>query len=122
MRRMSKRLAPVGLTGFCGNGGSPAHTKEGPGAPPAPGQGPDQVLQQLGAEAAPVGTEEALAAAWGHWGQLFAPQPPRPRRLRPEKAPTDMPTIQRTRGQGQRLSLEQAALVDKLRSMLTPYK
>src|SRR5437868_8039472 len=111
MRRMSKRLGLlVVLVGCCGIA-SAAHAKERPGAPSAPGQGPDQVLQQLGAEAAPVGTEEALAASWEHWATLFAPQLQRSRRLRPEKAPTDMPTIQRTRGQGQRLSLEQAALV-----------
>src|SRR5262249_20943755 len=53
---------------------------------------------------------------------LFAPRLQRVRPAGHPKAGNDMPTMQAARGQGQRLSAQQAALVDKLRSMLTPYK
>ncbi|HMF40294.1 MAG TPA: patatin-like phospholipase family protein [Polyangia bacterium] len=97
-------------------------SKERPAPQPATGQGPDADLQELGGEAAPARTPEEMAASWQHWAPLFAPRLQRVRPAGHPKAGNDMPTMQAARGQGQRLSAQQAALLDKLRSMLTPYK
>jgi predicted acylesterase/phospholipase RssA len=131
MRRMPKRLRPIATLVLASCAlvarAAPAGAKERPGPAPATGQGPDDVLQDLDrpaaaapatARRAPV-TEDALMASWERWAPLFAP---RLRGTRPTKGGKDMPTIQRARGQGRRLSAEQTALVEKLRSMLTPYK
>jgi predicted acylesterase/phospholipase RssA len=126
-------------------GTRPADARERPGGPPATGKGPDNVLQQLDRAPAPQAVpeppaprrppsqvpstppgdgvprpaEDALAASWKRWAPLFSP---RLQGLRPTKGGKDMPTIQRARGEGRRLSAEQAALIEKLRSMLTPHK
>ena len=60
-----------------------------------------------------------MAASWKNWASLFSP---RMRGGQPTKSGNDMATIQNARGQGRPLSAKQAALVEKLRSMLTPYK
>ena len=107
----------------------PAGAKERPGAAPETGQGPDSVLQQLDrvptqkaapeAPPPPPSSEEDMAASWKRWASLFSP---RLQGVRPTKGGNDMATIQQARGQGRKLSAKQAALVEKLRSMLTPYK
>jgi len=126
MRRMSNRPGLFVVIVCCSIAVAPARVaraaKERPAPPPATGQGPDADLQDLGAEAAPTKTPEEMAASWQHWAPLFAPRLQRLRSAGRVKAGNDMPTIQAARGQGQRLSAQQAALVDKLRSMLTPYK
>jgi predicted acylesterase/phospholipase RssA len=135
MRRMAKRLRlSLSLVlGFIVLAPA-AHAKERPGAAPMTGQGPDDVLQKLdrpaqqAAPKAPVErpppppppvNEEALETSWRKWAPLFSP---RLRGMRATKAGTDMPSIQRARSQGRPLSPEQAALIERLRSMLTPYK
>jgi predicted acylesterase/phospholipase RssA len=136
MRRMPRRLPgslPFLFTTFALSvfvvHAPPAGAKERPGAAPETGQGPDSVLQQLDraptqkaareAPPRPPSSEEALAASWKHWASLFSS---RLQGVRATKGGNDMATIQQARGQGRKLSAKQAALVEKLRSMLTPYK
>ena len=133
MRRMPRRLQRslpflFAFSAFVVHA-PPAGAKERPGAAPETGQGPDSVLQQLDRSPAqkaapetpppPPSSEEALAASWKHWASLFSS---RLQGLHPTKGGNDMATIQQARGQGRKLSAKQAALVEKLRSMLTPYK
>ena len=63
-----------------------------------------------------------MATSWEHWATLFAPNLTTPTPGAAGQARRDLPGIQRNVERGEALTPEQAALVAKLRSMLTPYK